>query len=261
MRQLTCAATRRRLEAFHDHELSLHEQVRVAAHLEWCDACADLLADTETVGVALRAGQGSTPGSDEEMSSLHAAVVSRAKAEYDTSPSTRIREMFEDWRLVYVGFGALAASVACLVVTLGMIRFSVLEQAGPLATLVNVFEAPGTNLHPVPVANQVLMPRVLNDAFESASRAGEQDAVFTLEAVVTREGRIANLGLLYAQGADSDAKLIEALLRVVSRARFEPARFNGLPVAVNMVLMVARTTVRATSQPEPAPPVVKKRIA
>ncbi len=140
---------------------------------------------------------------------------------------------------------------------------AVLEQAGPLATFVNVSEAPGTNQHPVPVGDQVLMPRVLNDVFSSASRAAEQDVVFTLAAVVTREGRIANLELLHESGADTDAKLVEGLLRVVSRARFEPARIGGLPVAVNMVWMVARTTVRANRQPptEVAPPAVKKGVA
>jgi len=34
----------------------------------------------------------------------------------------------------------------------------------------------------------------------------------------------------------------------VSRARFEPAQVAGLPVAVNMVWLVARTTVRANNK-------------
>ena len=43
MKALTCAATRRRLHAFHDGELTVSEQIAVAAHLDWCDSCARAL--------------------------------------------------------------------------------------------------------------------------------------------------------------------------------------------------------------------------
>ena len=47
-----------------------------------------------------------------------------------------------------------------------------------------------------------------------------------------------------------------------SSARFEPARVDGLPVAVNMVLLVAHTTVRAAKDPLARPmPSPKKRRA
>jgi hypothetical protein len=38
---------------------------------------------------------------------------------------------------------------------------------------------------------------------------------------------------------------VDTLLSTASLARFEPARVDGLPVAVNMVWLVANTTVRA----------------
>jgi hypothetical protein len=44
----------------------------------------------------------------------------------------------------------------------------------------------------------------------------------------------------------------------VSDARFEPARVDGLPVAVNMIWLVTNTTVRAS---ETKTPHVKRRLA
>ena len=54
MKALTCAATRRRLHAFHDGELTVSDQIAVAAHLDWCDSCARALDDFQLIGVALR---------------------------------------------------------------------------------------------------------------------------------------------------------------------------------------------------------------
>ena len=97
------------------------------------------------------------------------------------------------------------------------------------------------------------MPRALDGPFSvSPNGNAEEDAFFTLAAVVTREGRIANLELLHAIGDGgamlNDAKPVEELLEKISRVRFEPARVAGLLVAVNMIWLVARTTVRATKQ-------------
>jgi hypothetical protein len=65
--------------------------------------------------------------------------------------------------------------------------------------------------------------------------------------VVTREGRVANYEVLSrnrsAQGVD-----VTRLLDKVSRSRFTPAE-RGVaraPVAVNMVWLLARTTVKGT---------------
>ncbi|MBM3769696.1 MAG: hypothetical protein FJW27_00100 [Acidimicrobiia bacterium] len=63
-----------------------------------------------------------------------------------------------------------------------------------------------------------------------------------------------------------EARGVANLLDAVSRARFEPASVAGLPVAVNMVWMVAHTTVRGTpvaSEPPVvvSPPAKKRRVA
>ena len=78
MKPLTCAAARRRLDAFHDGELPVAEQIAVGAHLEWCGDCAARSADLRFVGarcgrwrralgaVERRRRQGSTPQSSAE---------------------------------------------------------------------------------------------------------------------------------------------------------------------------------------------------
>ena len=50
-----------------------------------------------------------------------------------------------------------------------------------------------------------------------------------------------------------EAEVVDMLLNTASMARFEPAKFDGLPVAVNVVWLVANTTVRAPKATLDAP--------
>jgi len=177
----------------------------------------------------------------------------------------RVRRMFDDLHLVYAALGAAGATAVCVVIMLGMMRFATSERPDSLAAIVNVMASPGSNDNPVPLDARVTLPRVIDSSFNNGdARAAEEDAVFTLAAVVTREGRIANLELLHANGAgeENDAQLVEGLLNAVSRARFEPASVEGLPVAVNMVWLVAHTTVRGSKHTLDLPVLpAKKRAA
>lgn len=261
MKALTCTATRRRLHAYYDEELPINDQIAVSSHLEWCDDCAATFADFQLVTAALRVA---TPGrvglSDEEDASLSATVVSRIRAERTASFGAQIREMFEDMHLVYAGLGATAAALVCLVIMLGMMRFATTERPDSLAAIMKVLGSPGSNLNPVsPMQPGIQMPRALDHTFSNGTTVGG-DSIVMMAAVVTREGTVENLALLNPGGGRSSSsanqpKAIEDLLGAVSRARFEPAKVDGLPVAVNVVWLVAHTTVRAT----PATP--KKRIA
>jgi hypothetical protein len=47
-----------------------------------------------------------------------------------------------------------------------------------------------------------------------------------------------------AQAGSREAALVESMLGAASRTRFEPASYEGLPVEVSMVWVVAHTTVR-----------------
>lgn len=266
MKPITCGTTRRLLPRFHDRELPIADQIAVAAHLEWCTACAEALADFQAIGRVLRAtAREYAVLSSDEASSLQAAVVNRMRAERAASVFARVRAMFDDWHLVYAGLGAAAATVACVIVMLGMMRFATIERPDSLAAIVNLLASPGSNENPVAIDNRVLLPRAVTGPFSvTANDDAEQDAVFALAAVVTREGRIANLELLRSFDPQrGDAKLVERLMDAVSRSRFEPARFGDVPVAVNMVWLVAHTTVRASKRHSIDLPVptAKKRIA
>ena len=269
MKPLTCAAARRRLQAFHDRELPVGEQIAVWAHLEWCGECAAALAELQLVRAALRAtGAGRVALSQRrDAASFNATVVNRLKAERDASWFACLEVMFDDMHLVYAGVGAAVATMVCVIIMLGMMRFATSERPDSLAAIVTFLATPGSNQNPVPIDGRVLLPRALDAAFSAGENdtSAEVDAVFTLAAVVTREGRIANLELLHANGGQQladQARLVEGLLDAVSRARFEPARMAGLPVAVNMVWLVARTTVRPNKTDAidlPVVPLAKKR--
>lgn len=254
MKTLTCPAARRRLHAFHDEELPISDQIAVGAHLEWCEACA---ADFAALGRLRRALRALTPGraglSREDEASLQRSVVCRVKAERALSWGAQARELFDDMQLVYAGAGATMAAVLSVVFMIGLMRFA---------------PSPGSNQNPVQVDEHVLMPRALSEPFATPP-SGSGDTAFMLAAVVTREGTIENLELLSplsgstAVPGTDEARVVEHLLGAVSRARFEPARVAGLPVAVNMVWLVAHTTVRASrpAQRLPVTPAAKKRAA
>jgi hypothetical protein len=282
MRALSCAATRRRLDAFHDEELPISDQVSVGAHLDWCDDCASAFAELRLLRAALRAA---TPGrmalSREEDASLLAAVVNRVKAERTVSFASQVQDMFEDMHFVYAGIGAAAAAMVCVVIMLGMMRLAASDRLESLAEMAGVPGSPGLSLSPVPLAPQEAMPRPLEprvlDQTLATAPTGGGDSVIMLAAVVTREGTITNLELLEPDGGrsapgTSEAKAFEDLLGAVSRARFERVwdntralggkdntrapgkKVNRIPVAVNMVWLVEHTTVRAR-------PAAKKRTA
>lgn len=265
MRALTCSATRRRLHAYHDAELSIDDQIAVSSHLEWCDDCAEAFADLRAVGAALRAAMpGREPFSSDEDVSFQAAVLNRIDAEHTASFTAQLREMFEDMHLVYAGLGATAAACVCLLIMLGMMRYATTERPDSLAGMIKVISSPGSNFNPVsPLQPGIQMPRALDETFSRANTTNAVtvggDSIIMLAAVVTREGTIDNLALLEPGGGRvghvSQPKSVEDFMGAVSKARFVPAKVDGNPVAVNMVWLMAHTTVRAT-------PVAKKqRIA
>jgi hypothetical protein len=282
MKVLTCVATRRRLHAFHDEELPVSDQIAVGAHLEWCSKCATLYAELRLLRAALRSvAPGRAVVTAEQTATLAAAVVSRARAERTASFPAQIREMFDDMHLVYAGVGAAVATAVCIVIMLTMMRFATSARPDSLAAMVRILAALSdgarkadvarSQIPPVPSAvdARMLMPRAKDDSFFAApgKRSGE-DALFMLSAVVTREGRIVNLELHptgeMPPAGSTEAKALEGLRGAVSRARFEPASVSGLPVpaAVNMVWLVAHTTVRATKAGLGLPtPTAKKRRA
>jgi hypothetical protein len=240
---LGCIAARQRLQAFHDDELPIDEQIAVGAHLETCAACHAEFAELGLLRSALRA---SMPGraalATNSDASFQAAVLSRMNAEQTQSIGVRLREMFEDMHLVYAGLGAATAAAFCMAVMLGMMPFG-------------ASEGPGSNEFPVAVNPFVRMPRPIDEPFAKPFMSSI-DGEYMLTGIVTREGRMDQLEVLDRSetvAAAADQKLLEDLMGAVSRARFEPASVGAAPVAVHMVWIVAHTTVRASKGDLPIP--------
>ena len=196
MKTLSCAATRRRLQAFHDGELAIGEQIAVSAHVEWCTRCA-AGAGRRARGRRRRCRRllpGRLTLSQEDAAVFTGTVVNRLKAEDGASLFSRVRVMFDDMHLVYAGLGATAAAIACVV-----------DHAGDDA-LRHRRNVPIRSRAMMNVISTPLDCEAVNDArdasgcrarwaerFQRANESAEQDAVFALEIVVTRQGGLANL--------------------------------------------------------------------
>jgi hypothetical protein len=266
MKVLSCAAALHSLQAFHDRELPVSEQIAVSSHVDSCSRCAAALSELDGIGAMLRtAAPGRLPLPCDEAQAFTSTVVNRVKVEHDASFGARLEDLVEDLRVLYAGVGASLATTMCLLLILGMMRFATIERADSLAGILNFLATQGTNENPFVVDARVMLPRALDAPFSSGElllvaedAAGgtkaPNDAVVTLSAIVTREGTVANLEILDGNEAvpgasDVTDARVEELRDAVSRARFEPATRKGLPVAVNMVWLVAHTTVRAAKHP------------
>jgi hypothetical protein len=268
MTALTCAKTRRRLQAFHDGELGVSDQIAVGSHLDWCDACAAELTDLRTIQTTLTAfaPRGIALTSD-EASAFSAAVVNRLKAEHDESLFVRARAILEQPHLLYAGLGAAVATVVCVVIMLSMMRFATNERPDSLAGIVSMLATPLECEFSGDAADPAVCRARWVERFQRANEAAEQDAVFTLESVLTTGKHLPKPGGLRPRsrrGDPNQAKMIEGLLDVVSRARLESGAPSQAPAAGSgMIWLLARETVRATKQTPPldVPLPPKKRAA
>ena len=255
MRPLSCAKARRRLQAFHDRELDVPNQIAVSAHLEWCDDCADALAELGDMRSALQQfASRRTVLSNEQASVFTASVVSRLKAEENASLLTRARELFDDMHFVYAGMGAATAALVCVFILLGMMRLTAEEKPDSLAAMVSVMATP---VECEPGRDWIEGSGCARwvERVQRANESAERDAVFTLAEVVVRHGRLTNFAMLRGRRSTIEQKEeIENLLEVVSRARLDAGQPQRLPAAV----LLARETVRA-NKPLDVPLPAKKR--
>jgi hypothetical protein len=264
MTALTCAKTRRRLQAFHDRELAVADQIAVSAHLEWCDRCAEELSDLRGLRSALQAlGPARPVLANVDADVFTESVVSRLKAEDDASFLSRMREMFDDMHIVYAGLGAAAATAVCIVIMLGMMRFATTDRPDSLAAVMTVLATPLECESGNDITDASGCRARWAERFARAHEWDEQEAVFALEAMLTQHGRLANLELMRATRrhvSSGEVEVIEELLDVVSRSRLDPSLSMRLPTAI---WLLEQTTVRASKQPAPldVPLPAKKRAS
>ena len=252
MKTLTCASARRRLQAFHDQELAVADQIAVSSHLGWCDGCAETLAEMAAVGSALQAlAPGRAVLSQVDMSVFTETVVSRVKAEEDASLLARVREAFDDMHLVYAGLGAAAATAVCVIIMLGMMRFATTDRPDSLAAVMTVLATPLECESGNDITDASGCRARWAERFARANESDEQEAVFALEAVVLQRGHLANLEALRRtrhRASIEELEVIEELLDVVSRSRLDPS----LSVRMSKsIWLFEQMTVRASQQTPP----------
>jgi hypothetical protein len=256
MTRMTCSSTRRRLSAFHDRELSVHDLIAVQSHLQECPACTRALQELQDVGQALRVA--AAPGPSDDWTGLQPGVISRMRAEAHESFTARATRFLDDLHLVWIGLAATAATFLCGAVALSALHFGSPERrVDSLATALAVMAAPtGSNLNPVrlderlgprysPLVDYLQAPSVPKEGPMEAmllTPVSDEELMLALSAVVTREGRLSDLAVLTN---DTHRQEIGLMLEGIAQARLEPARAGSDPIAVNLVWLLTHTTVKA----------------
>jgi len=266
IRYIGCETARDLLDAFIDGELGVEAQVMVESHLRWCRTCAARVEDMAVIGDVVRLGpeairqrrEAIGQRRDEQaLAAMQAGVLTRVRAERDQSFGVRMREMLSDWHLLWPALGASMAVVFCLCGAFGVMQLATAENPDSLAAMI-ASAHPGSDDNPLRLDAARLAPRVVGDAV-ALDRMEDDDAVFAVATIVTREGRVANYELLLPsrpvsradrRSARGDDEEVAALLHAVKQSRFTPAQGASGPVAVNMVWVFARTTVVRDAQLE-----------
>ena len=250
---LTCSAVRRRLPLFHDDELPITDTIAVETHVKDCTRCAEELNGLRGLRDVLRSA--AAPGPADDWTGLQPGVISRMKAEQNQSWTACAGRLLDDLHLVWIGLAATAATFLCGAIVLGMLHFASPERADSLAAVITVVSAPyGSELNPVraftaPFISGPSIPAQGPMADTLEGTVSEREVVLALSALVTREGRVSDLSVLKN---DRDRAELLQILDAISRHRLEPARFGQAPVAVNLVWLLAHTTVRG-KMPRPTP--------
>ena len=250
MMLMTCASVRRRLQCFHDRELPVREMIAVEGHVEGCPPCARDLKALQSVGDALRLA--AAPGPADDWAGLQPGVISRMRAEDHESLPARAQRFIDDVHLVWIGL----ASAAATVILAGSILSILPTQPGRADSLAGIFAvlgAPsGSDLNPATLDGRglnlgptlVQAPSVPADGVVFASLQNAmmpEDVVVPLSVRVTREGRFAGVEMLDRRGS---VREIQELVQEISKGRMEPASYDGVPIAVNLVWLLAHTTVK-----------------
>jgi hypothetical protein len=200
------------------------------------------------VGSALRLA--SAPGPSDDWAGLTPGVITRMRAENHESLRSRAERLFEDLHLVWIALASTTATFLCGAIALGTLHFASPERHDSLAAVFAVMAAPsGSDLNPARLDWRYRPPSVpqngvVQQTLENSVLADTvtDDTMLAVSAVVTREGGVADLSVLTN---DRDRRHVTSLLDAISQARLQPAELGGSPVAVNLVWILAQTTVKA----------------
>ena len=242
MKPLSCVAARRRLSAFLDGELPVADVVAVDGHLCRCRACADELTAMRGVGEMLRTRSvAAAANCASDLEDLEKDIMSRLAAEREESVSAQVSRAFQDMRLGLAALCSTGATMVSVLLVVGIFYFAPLsERPDSLAGMMETLGAPAIGMD-----SRILSPRSSEAGALPDGLVSEEDEVFALAAVVTRNGRLVSPEVLSTQLSEAERARVNRLLDGISRARFEPARMGGAAVSVKTVFVLASTTVRA----------------
>ena len=246
MTLLTCAAVRRRLPAFYDRELPIPELIAVESHLSGCEPCTDEFTELQTIGDGLRLAAAPSPADD--WTGLQSDVISRMRAEAYEAWTARTRRLFDDLHRVWVGLAATMATIACATVALSAVHFASPERDDSLARMIEVISAPtGSDLNPVSAVQFLQVPSVpQRGAIEVmlAQPVSRDELMLAVNAVVMQDGRVSGVSVLDTPDQQRPRD-VNPILNALYHGRLEPGRVGKAPVAVNLVWLMAHTTVKA----------------
>jgi hypothetical protein len=169
-------------------------------------------------------------------------------AENHESLRARIGRVFEDMHLIWIALASTTATFLCGAIALGTLQFASPERHDSMAAVIAVMAAPsGSDLNPARLDGRYQFPRVPQDAVvqraleDTALADGFDDTMLAVSAVVSREGRVSDLLVL---ANDRHTRQVSNILDAISQTRLQPAELAGSPVAVNLVWLLAQTTVK-----------------
>jgi Putative zinc-finger len=246
---VACDVVRPQLEAYFDDELPLDEHLVVRTHLEDCAGCASEAGALSQLREAfgdvrsVTAGRLATPSPE-----WTGHLLTQVQVERQLSWHTWLASVFDDMHLVWPALGATVAVLVCLLASGQVMEATAVQRPDSLAGVIDYLANPGSNVHPVRIDEFTMVPR--RHASSDWPLASE-DSVLTLSTVVTREGRIGRIEMLspeLVRALKMKPEVVEALIEAASRAQFDPARAGGAPVAVNLIWLLAHTTVVGSPQ-------------
>jgi hypothetical protein len=236
------------LEPFVDDELPMSDQVLLEAHLRWCDTCRARVDDMRLIAAAVRAASPPTePHVNTALAAMRRDVLARLGAEHDQSLGVRCRELVTV-RYLWPAMGATIALILCVYAATSVSRIARAVSPNSMAALITILASPGSDENPLYLDADMLAPRGL---FVGEALAGipEEEAAFAVSATVTRGGRVSSYEVLPSSDLSSHTTAVRDM---VVHSRFEPAQTHDGAVAVNVVWLLTRTTVKGSAKAEDA---------
>jgi anti-sigma factor RsiW len=234
---MTCPKVQLALSDYLDGALPAVEARAVAAHLAVCADCGERW---RTLQEALEAFADLPRLPADDIASL---VRDRLEVE---SRGPGLALLFRSWQGARPLILPSLVSAALVVMSVLGVTLAVDQARGTDGVRMSssVWEtrppASGTEANPLFASTGVDLPQVRPEADGSQEAlAGMGEGELFVETVVARDGSVATVTLL-----EGHAERAETVVEALRQQRFEPARYQGRPVAVSLYRLISRVEIR-----------------